>query len=148
MFGPSEVDIQFPTFISVNLTYQTAFVDDAGKLQIRDDVYGRDRSLLAILKGTDRKMADISVERRIDLSHREVMAIPDEPGWFGGRGGFGGGRGYYPGNGGSFFGGGGFFSRMFSGGYAGAPPVPPMPTRQRSTARQKKVSHSGQTVER
>ena len=47
----SETDIQFPTYIPVNLTYQTAFVDDAGKLQFRDDVYGRDKALIAILKG-------------------------------------------------------------------------------------------------
>ena len=39
MFGNAEVDIQFPTFIPVNLTYQTAFVDDDGKLQIRRDGY-------------------------------------------------------------------------------------------------------------
>ena len=31
-----------PDPIPVHLTYQTAFVDDAGKLQIRDDIYGRD----------------------------------------------------------------------------------------------------------
>ncbi len=55
----SETDIQFPTFIPVNLTYQTAFVDDDGKLQFRDDVYGRDKALIAILKGDDRKVADI-----------------------------------------------------------------------------------------
>ena len=42
MFGGSEININFPTGIPVHLTYQTAFVDDAGKLQIRDDVYGRD----------------------------------------------------------------------------------------------------------
>ncbi|MFY9771921.1 MAG: L,D-transpeptidase family protein, partial [Xanthobacteraceae bacterium] len=81
MFGPNETDIQFPAFIPVNLTYQTAFVDDAGKLELREDIYGRDRALLAILKGTDRKVADIPVEHKIDASHREVMAIPDEPSW-------------------------------------------------------------------
>jgi hypothetical protein len=37
---------------------------------------------------------------------------------------------------------------MFGGGYASAPPAPPMPVRHRSTARQKKISRSGQTVER
>ena len=42
MFGGSEININFPTGIPDHLTYQTAFVDDAGKLQIRDDVYGRD----------------------------------------------------------------------------------------------------------
>jgi murein L,D-transpeptidase YcbB/YkuD len=146
MFGTSETDIQFPTFIPVNLTYQTAFVDDAGKLEIRDDIYGRDRALLAVLKGTDRKIADIPVEHRIDISHREVLAIPDEPSWFGGRTAYGGGRGYYP-NGGGYYGGGNFFSRMF-GGYGSAQPVPPAPLRLRGTARPKKLTHSGQTVER
>ncbi len=62
-----EQDIQFPTFIPVNLTYQTAFVDDNGKLQFRDDVYGRDRQLLAILKGSDLKMADVAVEHHDDV---------------------------------------------------------------------------------
>jgi murein L,D-transpeptidase YcbB/YkuD len=151
MFGTNETDIQFPTFIPVNLTYQTAFVDDAGKLEIRDDIYGRDRALLAVLKGTDRKVADIPVEHRIDISHREVLAIPDERSWFGGRTAFGGGRGYYPNGGGyyggGYYGGGNFFSHMF-GGYGSAQPVPPAPLRHRGTARPKKLTHSGQTVER
>ena len=47
-----EQDIQLPLDLHPdNLTYQTAFVDDTGKLQFRDDVYGRDRQLLAILQG-------------------------------------------------------------------------------------------------
>ena len=141
MFGSSETDIQFPTFIPVNLTYQTAFVDDAGKLELREDVYGRDRALLAILKGTDRKLADMPIEHRIDVSHREVMAIPDEPTWFGGRGYYrGGGRGYYQG-------GGNFFSGLFGGGFY-SPPVPPARMRHRNADRPRKVTHSGQTVER
>jgi hypothetical protein len=76
------------------------------------------------------------------------MAIPDEPSWFGGRGNYpGGGRGYYSG-GGSYYGGGGnFFSRLFGGGYS-SPPVPPAPMRHRSADRPRKVTHSGQTVER
>ena len=141
MFGSSETDIQFPTFIPVNLTYQTAFVDDAGKLELREDVYGRDRALLAILKGTDRKLADMPIEHRIDVSHREVMAIPDEPTWFGGRGYYrGGGHGYYQG-------GGNFFSGLFGGGFY-SPPVPPAGVRHRNADRPRKVTHSGQTVER
>ena len=142
MFGPNETDIQFPTFIPVNLTYQTAFVDEAGKLEFRDDIYGRDKTLLAILKGSDRKLADVPVEHREDVSHRQVLAIPDEPSWFGGRGYYpGGGRGYY--RGGSYYGGGGFFSNLFGGFSA---PVPPAPLRHRSGPR--KVTHSGQTAER
>ncbi|MGY3288974.1 murein L,D-transpeptidase YcbB/YkuD [Bradyrhizobium sp. LM3.6] len=43
MYGKGEVDLKFPTPIPVNITYQTAFVDDGGKLQFRKDVYGRGR---------------------------------------------------------------------------------------------------------
>ncbi|WFU16112.1 L,D-transpeptidase family protein [Bradyrhizobium sp. CB3481] len=50
MYGRSEIDLKFPTPIPVNITYQTAFVDDAGKLQIRKDVYGRDAVMIALLK--------------------------------------------------------------------------------------------------
>ena len=129
-----EQDIQLPTFIPVNLTYQTAFVDDDGKLQFRDDVYGRDRQLLAILKGDDRKMADVAVEHREDPSHRQVLAIPDSTPLFGGRsyGGYGG-----PGDGGNFF------SRLFGGGFAAAPPQPV----RRATAHRRETS-SGATVQR
>jgi murein L,D-transpeptidase YcbB/YkuD len=50
MYGQSEIDLKFPTPIPVNITYQTAFVDDAGKLQFRRDVYGRDAGMLAMLR--------------------------------------------------------------------------------------------------
>ena len=52
MYGHSEIDLKFPTPIPVNITYQTAFVDDAGKLQIRKDIYGRDATMVALLKGS------------------------------------------------------------------------------------------------
>ena len=58
--------------IPVHLTYQTAFVDDDGKLQLRDDVYGRDASMIAILKGNERKVADIAVERPPNTSSKPV----------------------------------------------------------------------------
>ncbi|WP_047308345.1 L,D-transpeptidase family protein [Rhodopseudomonas palustris] len=50
MYGRSEVDLKFATPIPVNITYQTAFVDDDGKLQLRKDIYGRDAAMLALLK--------------------------------------------------------------------------------------------------
>ena len=50
MYGRSEVDLKFPTPIPVNITYQTAFVDDAGKLQLRKDVYGRDATMISLMK--------------------------------------------------------------------------------------------------
>src|SRR6202041_2592689 len=48
--GHSEITLNFPTPIPVNITYQTAFVDDAGKLQLRKDIYGRDAQMLNILR--------------------------------------------------------------------------------------------------
>jgi murein L,D-transpeptidase YcbB/YkuD len=55
MYGRSEIDIKFPTAIPVNITYQTAFVDDAGKLQLRKDVYGRDATMVALLRNSGGK---------------------------------------------------------------------------------------------
>src|ERR1700754_1086296 len=51
MYGSGEVDIHMKTPIPVHITYQTAFVDDAGKLQLRKDVYGRDANMIALMKG-------------------------------------------------------------------------------------------------
>jgi murein L,D-transpeptidase YcbB/YkuD len=62
MYGSSEQNINFPTPIPVHITYQTAFVDDSGKLEIRKDVYGRDNTLRELLKGGNRAMAEIPVE--------------------------------------------------------------------------------------
>ncbi len=55
MYGRSEIDLKFPTPIPVNITYQTAFVDEAGKLQLRKDVYGRDAAMLALLRNSRSK---------------------------------------------------------------------------------------------
>jgi L,D-transpeptidase YcbB len=55
MYGRGEIDIKFPTPIPVNITYQTAFVDDAGKLEFRKDVYGRDATMLALLRNSKGK---------------------------------------------------------------------------------------------
>jgi len=62
MFGNAEVDIQFPTFVPVNLTYQTAFVDDEGKLQIRRDIYGYDGRMQSAIKN-ERGMVEMAQER-------------------------------------------------------------------------------------
>ncbi len=79
MFGPSEIDIRFPTHIPVHLTYQTAFVDDAGALQFREDIYGRDARVLAVLKSNERRIADIAVERRAPGTiNREALRLPDQ----------------------------------------------------------------------
>ncbi|HVZ51933.1 MAG TPA: L,D-transpeptidase family protein [Pseudolabrys sp.] len=72
MFGGNEININFPKPIWVHLTYQTAFVDADGKLQFRDDVYGRDAKMISILKGSERKVADIPVERAPNTSAKPV----------------------------------------------------------------------------
>jgi hypothetical protein len=60
MYGQSEIDLKFPTPIPVNITYQTAFVDDAGTLQFRKDVYGRDATMLSLLRaGKNRDMENV-----------------------------------------------------------------------------------------
>jgi murein L,D-transpeptidase YcbB/YkuD len=64
MFGSVEQDIQLqPTPIWVHLTYQTAFVDSAGKLQIRNDVYNLDSRTLAAIK-SERGMVEPASERK------------------------------------------------------------------------------------
>jgi murein L,D-transpeptidase YcbB/YkuD len=78
MFGGSEININFPEskFIPVHLTYQTAFVDTDGKLQLRKDVYGRDARMFQELKGSERKVADIAIERAPNTSSKPVRVAP------------------------------------------------------------------------
>ena len=64
MYGTGEVDIHMKTPIPVHITYQTAYVDDNGKLVLRDDIYGRDAKYFALMKGEERKVADIATEVR------------------------------------------------------------------------------------
>jgi hypothetical protein len=44
----------------VHLTYQTAFVDDSGKLQLREDIYGFDERIRTILHSDERRIADMA----------------------------------------------------------------------------------------
>jgi murein L,D-transpeptidase YcbB/YkuD len=110
MFGNIEMDIQFPTFIPVHLTYQTAFVDDDGKLQFRPDIYGRDKALLAVMKSDERKVADLPVERKDNAVRRQMLAMPDQ-----------------------IFGGGNFFARLFGFPFVAQPQAPRRPVAQRRT---------------
>jgi L,D-transpeptidase YcbB len=99
-----EQDIQFPHNLPVHLTYQTAFVDEEGRLEFREDMYGRDQALIAILHGEERKIAESPVERR--------------EGWS--RGAAATGSGYYRGNPSN----GNFFSQLFGGSGYEAQPAP------------------------
>jgi len=76
MYGRSEIDLKFPTPIPVNITYQTAFVDDAGKLQMRKDIYSRDSQMLAILKNAKNKDLEQVVARAQPSYARPKANIP------------------------------------------------------------------------
>jgi len=45
LVGGPEVQVTLPTHIPVHITYFTAWVDGAGKLQVRNDVYGHDATV-------------------------------------------------------------------------------------------------------
>jgi murein L,D-transpeptidase YcbB/YkuD len=63
MFGGAEQNIQLPSQIWVHLTYQTAFVDNAGKLQTRRDIYSLDSRTLAAIK-SERGIVEPAPERK------------------------------------------------------------------------------------
>ena len=67
MYGTNETDIQFPTPIPVHLTYQSAFVDEDGKLEFRRDVYGLDSRMIAALK-SERGVVEPQQERAKEVA--------------------------------------------------------------------------------
>jgi L,D-transpeptidase YcbB len=77
MYGSSEIDLKFPTPIPVNITYQTAFVDDAGKLQIRKDIYGRDATMLSLLKNSrNRDLENVVAHAQPNYSRPPGSSLP------------------------------------------------------------------------
>jgi murein L,D-transpeptidase YcbB/YkuD len=60
MFGQEEKVFKLEKRPMVHLTYQTAFFDEAGKIQFRDDIYGFDARIQAILHSDERRVADIA----------------------------------------------------------------------------------------
>ena len=108
MYGRGETNINFPTAIPVNITYETAFVDDAGKLQFRKDIYGRDARMIPMLKGSEGKEMEMAVSHSQPNHTRPTnVRIPGD----------------------SFASGPSFFERLF-----GAPTPPPAPVRARRQA--------------
>ena len=94
MFGTGEQDIQLPAPIWVLLTYQNAFVDEAGKLQTRRDIYNIDNRTLAAIK-TERGMIEPMQERKreqevVATSQRRSAAPPRTVSFFEALFGFGG----------------------------------------------------------
>ncbi len=111
LYGRSELNINLPTPIPVNITYQTAFVDDAGHLQFRKDIYGRDARVIALLKGGEGKDIEMAVSHAQPNYVRPTnVRIPGDS---------------YASNSGL-----GFFERLF-----GAPTPPPPPRGQRRVVR-------------
>jgi murein L,D-transpeptidase YcbB/YkuD len=109
MYGSSEVDLKFPTPIPVNITYQTAFVDDAGKLQIRKDIYGRDANMIAMLKGArSKELENVVAHSQPGYGKPAGTTLPP-------------GVSFASNNGPSFF------ERLFGG-----PPTPPAPVGRRA----------------
>ncbi|QHP73311.1 murein L,D-transpeptidase [Bradyrhizobium sp. LCT2] len=113
MYGKSEIDLKFPTPIPVNITYQTAFVDDAGKLQFRKDVYGRDSTMINILKNSRGKDLENIVAHSQPSYSRPATTLPSGVAVANNGGGFGSS-------------GPNFFERLF-----GAPTPPPAPVGRR-----------------
>ncbi len=86
MYGTSEQNLQvLPTMIWVHLTYQTAFVDDAGKLQMRRDVYNLDSRTLAAIKSERGGLEPAPARKREEIAgssprkpavHERTGALP------------------------------------------------------------------------
>jgi murein L,D-transpeptidase YcbB/YkuD len=73
MYGSGERSIRFKTPIPVYITYQTAFVDDAGHLQMRPDIYRLDKRITTLLH-KDRRIADVPIARNYNSSSKPVMS--------------------------------------------------------------------------
>jgi murein L,D-transpeptidase YcbB/YkuD len=116
MYGSSEIDLKFPTPIPVNITYQTAFVDDAGKLQIRRDIYGRDAGMIAMLKNSRGKDMENVIAHSQPSYSRPTGPLP----------------GVSVASDNSFSSGPNFFERLFGG---GGTPTPPAPVGRRQQSR-------------
>jgi L,D-transpeptidase YcbB len=120
MYGSSEIDLKFPTPIPVNLTYQTAFVDEAGKLQLRKDIYGRDATMLSMLKNSSNKdLENVVAHSQPNYSRPPGSSLPA-------------GVSFASDN--SFSSGPSFFERLFGG-----PPTPPAPIGRRGQQQPRRV---------
>ena len=71
---PGEQNIKFPTPIPVHITYQTAFVDDAGELQVRPDIYGIDTKTRNLIR-SERGVVEPMPER----GQAVASATPGQP---------------------------------------------------------------------
>ena len=60
MFGQDEKTYNLQKQPMVYLTYQTVFVDDAGKMHVDEDLYGFDARIHSIMHSDERRVADVA----------------------------------------------------------------------------------------
>ena len=73
MYGDDERTISLQRPIPVHVTYQTAFVDAAGHLKTRHDVYGLDAAVLKLMRGSERSLADTPIAHNYESSSKPVV---------------------------------------------------------------------------
>ena len=80
LYGAEERTINLKNPIPVHVTYQTAFVDQAGQLNLRQDIYGLDAAVLKVMRGSERLIADTPIPRNYTSSSKPVVArLPSRP---------------------------------------------------------------------
>src|SRR4029453_9821774 len=72
--GDGERTINLKNPIPVHVTYQTAFVDHSGQLNLREDIYGLDAAVLKLMRGSERMIADTPIPRNYGSSSKPVVA--------------------------------------------------------------------------
>ena len=78
MYGRGEININLPTPIPVNIVYQTAFVDDAGKLEFRKDIYGRDDKMISLLNGSGKNLETVIAHSQPTYTRPTNVRVPGE----------------------------------------------------------------------
>ena len=80
LYGDEERTINLKNPIPVHVTYQTAFVDQSGQLNLRQDIYGLDAAVLKVMRGSERLIADTPIPRNYTSSSKPVVArLPSRP---------------------------------------------------------------------
>ena len=74
IYGDDEHTINLKNPIPVHITYQTAFIDQAGHLNLRDDIYGLDAAIVKLMRGGERQIADTPIPRNYGSSSKPVVA--------------------------------------------------------------------------
>jgi murein L,D-transpeptidase YcbB/YkuD len=80
LYGGDERTINLKNPIPVHVTYQTAFVEQTGQLNLRADIYGLDAAVLKLMRGGERLIADTPIPRNYGSSSKPVVArLPSRP---------------------------------------------------------------------